>query len=151
MDRFHRGLAAGIIAGIPMNIWDLFSYHYLKFSNLRYLDWNSVMIFGHLPYTMGEVIFALLSQFLLAGFLGMIFTYLIELKITSRNHWLKGVVFGYLAGYLIFAVAVTFQVPYIITRSLDTVITQFIGALIWGLTMSYILSWLDKTKLVEKK
>ncbi|MGI6679814.1 MAG: hypothetical protein ACOX2Q_12460 [Dehalobacterium sp.] len=74
----------------------------------------------------------------------MIFAYLIELKITSRNYWLKGAIFSHIIGFLIFSVPVTFQVPYIATRSLDTVITQFIGALIWGLTMAYILSWLDK-------
>jgi len=85
MDRYHRGLVAGMIAGIPMNIWDLISYHYLRFSELRYLDWSAVTIFGHLPKGNAEIAFALISHFFWVGFLGMIFAFLIG-KITSRKY-----------------------------------------------------------------
>ncbi|MCR6545705.1 hypothetical protein NVS47_09320 [Dehalobacterium formicoaceticum] len=150
MDRFFRGFAAGVLAGIPMNIWDLFSYYYLHFSDLRYLDWSAVTIFGHLPHSMGELVFALFSHFLWVGFMGTIFAYLIELKITSRLYWLKGIIFGYVAGFLIYAAGIALKMPHIMTRSLDSVITQFIGASIWGFTMAYLLHRMDNTSLAKK-
>lgn len=43
MDRFYRGVIAGTVGGIIMNIWDLFSYYVLDFADLRYLDWAAVL------------------------------------------------------------------------------------------------------------
>lgn len=146
MDRYHRGLCAGMIAGIPMNIWDLFSYHYWDFSKLRYLDWSSVMIFGHLPKNNAELAFALISHIFWVGFLGIVFAFLIGEKITSRKFWLKGLEYGYIAGFLIYAAGIAFKLPEIMIRSVDTAVSQFIGGSIWGLTMAFVLKWLDTTQ-----
>lgn len=150
MDRYHRGLVAGMIAGIPMNIWDLISYHYLYFSKLRYLDWSSVTIFGHLPKSNAEIAFALASHFFWVGFLGMIFAFLMGEKITSRKYWLKGLEYGYIVGFLIYAAGIAFKMPEITMRTAGTAVSQFIGGSIWGLTLAFVLAWLDTTPLVKE-
>jgi len=45
-DRFTRGLAAGIIAGIVMNLVNFFTHYVLRISDLRLLDWASILIHG---------------------------------------------------------------------------------------------------------
>ena len=49
MDRVMKGVIAGVLGGIVMNIWSFISVYILKFSNLLYLDWLSVMLYGHKP------------------------------------------------------------------------------------------------------
>jgi len=148
MDRFNRGFLAGIIAGIPMNIWDLASYHLLKFSNLRYLDWGSIMLFGRLPENTVQITLGLVSQLMWVGLLGIIFSYLVPL-ITSRKHVFKGAVYGYLIGFVIYSIPVVFGTKYLSTSSTGTTITQLIGGLIWGITLAEALRKLDEKRLVN--
>jgi len=142
MDRFTRGLVAGMVGGVVMNAWDLTSYHLLHFSKQRYLDWASVLIYGNLAKDFPGVTFALISHLFWVGFLGVIFAFLIP-HITSGKYLLKGGTFGFIAGFFIYAIGIAFKMPVIINRTTGTAISQFLGGTIWGIVLAATLQWLD--------
>lgn len=144
MDRFSRGLIAGMAGGVLMNIWNLISYYFLNMADRRYLDWASVLIFGHLPTTFTETVYAQITQLIWAGFLGTIFAYVIP-GVTSRTPLLKGTIWGFITGFILYAIAIIVRMPYFTRISTGTSISQFIGGIIWGLTMAYTLKLLDTT------
>lgn len=131
-----------------MNIWDLFSYHILNYSKLRYLDWGSIMLFGQLPKNSLQFLLGLISQFLWAGFLGIIFSFLVPL-ITSRTHLIKGAFYGFITGFIIYAIPVVFGTKYLSTSSTETTVTQIIGGLLWGVSLAEVLHILDKNSLIK--
>lgn len=145
MDRFYRGLIAGMVGGVLMNLWDLISYHLFHFSKLRYLDWAGMIMYGELPKSNLAVIFALISHLIWVGFLGVVFAFLIP-SITSRKYLIKGLTYGFLTGFIIYAAGIAFKMPVISHRTPETAISQFIGGTIWGLTLAYTLRWLDTKK-----
>jgi uncharacterized membrane protein YagU involved in acid resistance len=146
MDRFFRGFIAGISGGLAMNVWSFFSYYVLNFTDKRFLDWTSVILYGHLPNSVLEAVYALLIQILWVGLLGILFAYLVPV-ITSRGYLLKGAIYGLLMGFIIYAVTTVYKVPNLTTFNLATVFSNHIGGLIWGLTMAYVLYRLDTTPL----
>lgn len=145
MDRFLRGLISGVIGGVVMNIWSMTSYYFFHFSNRRFLDWAAVLIFGHLPSNIYETLLALLTQILWAGFLGILFAYFIPV-ITSRDYLLKGAFWGFISGFIMYALAILLNMPYFHAVSFDTVLSQMIGGILWGLTLAYTLERLDRVK-----
>lgn len=137
-----------MVAGIPMNGWDLISYYWLHFSKLRYLDWAGVVMYGEIPKTPIAVAFALISHFFWVGFLGVIFAYLIP-TLTPRGYLVKGFTFGFITGFIIYAIGIAFKFPIILHRTTGTTISQFIGGSIWGVTLALMLRWLDTTPKVK--
>lgn len=146
MDRFYRGLLAGIIGGVAMNVWSLFSYHILHFSNRRFLDWAGVIMYGHLPKTTFQAVYALTTQLIWVGLLGILFAFLVP-KVTSRSYLGKGVFYSLSMGLIIYAIPRLFKIPELIITPTTTVISNHIGAIIWGLTMAHVLRLLDTTPL----
>ncbi|MFZ7103317.1 MAG: hypothetical protein ACOWWO_11780 [Peptococcaceae bacterium] len=150
MDRFNRGLIAGVLASIPMNIWDLFAYHILNYSNLRYLDWGCIMLFGHLPTNLVQSLLGFASQLMWVGFLGVIFSFLTPF-ITSKTYLIKGAFFGFITGFIIYAIPVVFGTKYLSTSSTGTTVTQIFGGLIWGISLAKILTILNQKILLKVK
>lgn len=148
MDRFSRGLLAGIVGGVLMNIWSLISYYILDVADRRYLDWSSVLLFGHLPTNLTEAVYAQITQLIWAGFLGVIFAYIAP-EITSRAYLLKGTIWGFITGFILYAVAILVRMPYFTKISTGTSITQFLGGIIWGTSLAYTLRLLDTTPKVR--
>ncbi|SFG69578.1 hypothetical protein SAMN05660649_02393 [Desulfotomaculum arcticum] len=150
MDRTFRGAIAGIIGGIIMDVWDLISYHFLQIGSFRYLDWAAMMIYGEPPENIYETIVSLITQVLWAGFLGIIFSFIL-IKITSRGYLIKGALYGFIASFIIFAIPVLFKVPHLDQTGPNTQISHFIGAIIYGVTTAAVLHWLDSTPGVKNK
>lgn len=44
MDRFSRGLIAGIIGGIAMNLWSAIAVNILNWQIIRFIDWAGIII-----------------------------------------------------------------------------------------------------------
>ena len=110
MDRFFRGFLAGLLAGIPMNIWSLFSYHIIGFGQLRLLDWMGIILYGDLPVTFGEQAYALWVQIFGLGCLGVLFAYLIA--VTSSWWYVgKAVIYSGVVSFVAYALPLLFQVP----------------------------------------
>lgn len=146
-DRFTRGMAAGLLAGIPVVAVNQTSY-YIKLSSLRYLDFASLMIFGGLPQNRGEVWFAFFVMWGFFGILGSVFSLLIP-TIMSENLILKGFVFGFSVWFIIFAVTALFKVPELQNISLNNAFSSFIGAIIWGLALGFAFGWLNSKQQVN--
>lgn len=143
MDRFFRGLTAGIVGGIAMNLWSAFAVSILDLKIRRFIDWAGVILYGDLPRTHFQGLFALIIQLLWVGLLGIIFAYLISYT-TSRGYLLKGAYYGVVIGLIIYAIPALFRTPYLTLHSTATVLSNHTGGLIWGLTMAQTLRWLDK-------
>jgi len=142
MDRSIRGLLAGVAGAIIMNIWDFVSFYILKFSNLLYLDWAAIMIYGDKPANTLEYYFSLLTQIGWSGFLGIIFAFSIP-YITSRNFLIKGGFYGFISTFIIYAIPVLFKIPHLKDISSTTAISHSIGATAWGIVTAQVLYWLD--------
>ena len=148
MDRFTRGLIAGIVGAVAMNLWTVIAVNILNWQIIRFIDWAGVILYGELPRTHLEGFFALVIQLLWGGLLGIIFSFILP-HITSRAYLIKGVYFGIIAGFIIFAVPTIFQMPLLGKLSFITVLSNLIGGTIWGLTTAQTLHWLDSTQRVK--
>lgn len=141
MDRFTRGLVSGMAGGLVMNAWSFIAFS-LNIMHLRYLDWAGVILLGRLPSNVLETLFSLVIHIFWVGGLGVIFAFLLK-AVTTRYDLLKGIVYAVLVGFLTHVVPELFRHPYISGTSFDTVVSNFIGGALWGLTLAAGLRWLD--------
>lgn len=141
-DRLTMGFIAGLVGGIFMNIINLLVYAF-GISELRYLDWAAITIYGTRPVDLGETVFALGVQILFVGILGVIFAYLI-LLVTSKNYLLRGWLFGSSVWFSLYGITLLFDVEQTIPLRLGTAATDFVGASAYGLVLAVTLRWLDQ-------
>jgi len=142
LDRLIRGLMAGIAGGIVMNVLDFASYYIFQFSNLLLLDWASIVTYGHRPLNLTEYIFSLINQLGWAGFLGVIFAFVVPYR-GSKYLLFKGAVYGFIACFFITAAPIFFQLPYLKELSTNTAISHRITSIIWGIVVAQTLYWLE--------
>jgi len=147
-DRVARGFLAGVSGGVLMNILSYVSY-LLGVANLRYIDWPAIIITGHTPNNALETVFALLVQLIFVGFLGIVFTYLISTLIESSNHLFKGVLFGFISWFAIYAFTFLADVIKLTPLDMGTALTDFAGAVVFGLTLAQVLFQLDNRQGLE--
>lgn len=139
MDRTFRGLIAGIIAGIIMNIWNLTDFYLFRISNLRLLDWVAVLTSGEKSRSVFQSITDLIIQLIWDGFLGVIFAHLL-VKITSEGIIVKSVIFGTLCWFLFRALAIVFKVtPLIAGYNFPSRLSSLLGAVLWGVVLGFFL------------
>jgi len=141
-DRVTAGFISGIIAGIAMNIVDWIGF-IIGFHEERLLDWAAIAIYGHLPNTLAEIIFAQMGQLFFAGFLGFILS-VILLKLTSGNYLIKGLLFGLIAWFALYAISIAIRLPSLEQHTLNTTISHFISSSVYGLLLTFTLNWFDK-------
>lgn len=143
MDKFYRGLTAGVISGIPMNIWSLISYHLLEFGDLRFLDWAALMIYGNKSANIIQEIYASLMHFAWVGFLGVIFAYLVPVL---GPKWLlgKAIFYSFIIGFITYAIPVLFSTPELTSSPLETVLHNHLGGIIWGISLALVYQYLGK-------
>ncbi len=148
MDRLYRGAVAGIVGGIVMNAWSFFSYHILYFNTRRYTDWMGVIVYGDLPRTLAETLYALMLHLVWVGLLGVLFAYLIPHN-NSRGYLLTGAFYGLASGIIIYAIPTLLRTPYISKFPFNTTISNHIGAILWGVTLAYTLRWLYNSSKLD--
>ncbi|EHQ88403.1 hypothetical protein [Desulfosporosinus youngiae] len=134
-DRFYYGFFAGLIAGIPMVLFNLFSYYVLDFAQMRLLDWMSIILYGRLPLNAFDSILAQVVHFGFLGFLGIAFAYYVPL-VRSRHYLFKGWVFSLSVFSLLYATTLFFQVPGLEMIQPYTVASNLISSTIFGLTLA---------------
>lgn len=142
MDRFFRGFIAGIIGGIFMNIWSVLAYYVIKISEIRFLDWASVFLYGHMPLSIPEALYALIIQIGFAGGLGVLMAYFIQ-GVGSQGYLLKGIVFGFGIFFLIYSIPTLFNTPGLVIIPFFSALSNNIGGIIWGFTTAYCLGYFD--------
>lgn len=137
-DRLTRGLIAGIIAGIVMDIYS-FAVYDLNLSTLRYPDWSGIVIFNHTPpFQSWELVLATITQIFFTGVMGIVFTYLIP-QVTSRNFLLKGWLYGSSIWFAIDIFDTLFKVDGLGQVPFLTAVTNYIGAAIFGLVLAEVI------------
>lgn len=141
-DRLVAGFIAGAAGGIVMNIYIQLAW-FFNLTQVRYVDWASVLLYGHRPHGVGDAVFAQIVQVIFAGILGILFAYLI-LAISSRHYLLRGAIFGFAAFFLIYGATLLFELHEVIPLELPTVAVDFAGAGIFGLVLAETLHLLDK-------
>lgn len=134
-----------MVAGIAMNVIDWAGF-LLRLYQERLLDWAAVIIYGRLPITTGEILFAQLGQIFFAGILGTIFSSFL-LKWTSENYLIKGWFYGILVWFSIYALSTILRIPTLAQHTFNTVVSHFISGSVYGLVLPYTLNWLDKEKV----
>lgn len=150
MDRVSRGFASGVIAGILMNAVNLIFFYIFKLTQIRFVDWASIVLFGHRPENFNQLLLNLVFNLLWDGFFGVIFAVMIP-KITSRIYLFKGVVYGVFLTFVFRAIATLFGLPFLTNKF--PILTHEINTLtvaVWGFSLAYGLKILDKKPLSEQ-
>lgn len=144
MDRTFRGLVAGTIAGVAMNIWNLADYYFFRVSNVRLLDWVAVLTSGEKSQSGFQIITDFIIQIIWDGFLGAIFAHLL-IKISSKGIMIKATLYGALLWFFIRSIAVLFRLnPLIIGQTFPGRLSNLLGAVLWGIVLGYLLQRFDK-------
>lgn len=125
-----------------MTIWDLIAFHFLDFSEHRYLDWSSVMLLGDRPSSSIKIIYSQFIHLIWAGFLGVIFAFLIII-IGNKGLILKGSIFGFVLGIIFYAIPKLFETFHLYDTPIESVISNHLGSVSWGLVTAYILIFLN--------
>lgn len=142
-DRFIRGFVAGLIAGIAMNVLNYTLFYLLNFTSLRLLDYAGIALFGHKATNLLEAVLGQLGQLFFSGILGVVFAYLVT-EINSGYLLLKGLTFSLVVWFSVFTIGLLFKVPHLIQPPVKTVISNLLGAAVYGLSLPLILNWLDR-------
>lgn len=148
-DRFTRGFLSGIFAGVPTLMYAL-TAQALKWTNIRWAHFASILIFGRTYTNLPENLFSEFAVFFFCGLVGVIFAFIIS-KITSQNYLLKGWVYSVSIWFFAFSVIFLFKIHQLPLVSLKSALSNLIEATIWGLFLGYCLHWFDnKLKLNSK-
>lgn len=140
-DRFTRGIIASLFGAIIITAPNLVLGHYLGI--MRYLDFASILIYGHKPQSGLEAVFGFVVAYLFLATLGGIFAYVIT-GITSMNLLLKGGLFGALIWFVSYTITLLFKVPELADIPLKSAFFNLVSGIVWGISMAYALLWLDR-------
>lgn len=147
-DRFTKGFIAGVIAGLTMNIWS-WAVGSMKLTTLRMADWAGLILYGHRPpFDTTEFMIAQIAQLFFCGALGVFFAYFIT-WVKSRNIYLKGLLFSFMNWFACYSVATLYKVDGVIPIPVQTVVSNLIGATIFGLALAAALKALTPQKASE--
>ncbi|HHT49557.1 MAG TPA: hypothetical protein GXZ98_09730 [Firmicutes bacterium] len=143
MDLFWKGFLSGSGSGIMLNLWGFFIKNLLPVANRNYVDWTAVIISGVLPTTWYEFLYALITNLIWCGFLGILFAYLLP-KLTSDRFLLKGAIYGFMIGFLIHGSAILLRMPFFTMIPFRTSSSLAFGGLLWGVLTAALLRWLER-------
>lgn len=134
MDKLQAGITAGIAGWIATFSWNI-PLHYLGISKLRYMDFVAVLTYGHFPKNALESSFALAITVVWFVLLALVFS-----RFAGKSHLVfKGVAYGGAIWIGSYWITLLFHVPEIQDIDVVTSFCNFVGGLLYGLTMSYVL------------
>ena len=136
-DRVLVGFFAGILAAVGADIanWILYG---LGLTEIRFLEWASVLFLGHLPVNSIEVIVSQLAQIVWDGLMGVIFIMLIP-RIKSDYIVYKGGMYAVALHFGFRAITVIFKVPPLNSISVATFLSFIVCSIIWGLLVGWFI------------
>lgn len=144
-DKLARVLVAGLIGGIVMDVFD-YLLHIMKLSEYTHWHWASIVTYGHQPASFGEVVFGEMTNLIFTMILAVIFAFGLSRVIANHNLKLRGLTFGIGVWFVVNALAVMYGLPDL-DLTLGLTISNLITAIIYGLTMSSVLHWLDNDQV----
>lgn len=140
-DRVTRGVIAGIAGAV---VQDIYSYAIRIFglADRIYMDYARAMIL-YKPYKgLLASIVSFLGHMMADILFAVVFVYIIN-KTSSRYYLFKGLVYGGIIWYLLIGLGTLFRLPVFTVAPPKTAFALFIGALIYGLVISYVLKLLE--------
>lgn len=149
-DTFLKGYIAGLVASVATTVVDLISYS-INFTQVRYLDFASIIMFERFPTTTNETVFAQAIDIFWQGFLGTMFALIITKVITPNYLKIKGWLFGTGVWFAIYGASRLFSLPALGRVSLQTSFSHFITASVFGLVLAYSYEWLTKVSTTENE
>lgn len=142
-DRLLNGTLAGLLGGIVMNAANLFAYHVLRITTLRHYDWVGQVLYGHLPRALPDRLFALIIHLLWTAGVGVFFAYLAPL-VTTRYRLFRGAAFGVGLWMLVTSLSYVIQTPNPLKVNWTSNATNLVTATLLGLTIAWVLDWLEE-------
>lgn len=140
-DRYTIGFITGAIAGFLADLTNFLLTKVFRIGKVGYEDFASVLVFGEIPSTIGQSIFAHFVQLFFSALVGAVFAYWIK-KVSERNLMFKGISFGLFIWFFAFSVSQLFKLQYLQKLDLETVIVNNIAAIIYGIMLGISLRWL---------
>jgi len=141
-DRFARGVIAGFAAALCQTALNIFSYFVLHVPGGRYYNFAASLVLGKKSSTVSEAIFSVIIQIGFATAMGVLFAYLI-LGIKSKNHILKGMLWGLTIWFASYAVITLFKIETGLKINIFSATSNAITSAVWGILLVMILRWLD--------
>lgn len=137
MDRLSKGLLAGIIGAIPMNLLNL-AFYQLKLADIRFVDYSGIIMLGNAPNDLQSFIYSLFIQIIWSGILGIGLAFLYP-HINSNGYYLKGTLYGFLLGFTFRCIVALYRVPELrISTPLSSEI-NLCAIVLWGLTAAFLI------------
>lgn len=143
-DRVTRGFIAGVAGGAAMSVLNLLSY-LLGIAEILYLDWAATLIYGYRYATAAEAAVAQAGQLFFSGIGGIIFAALIP-RISRRNLFFKGIMWGLSIWFGTYAITALFKVGPLLPIKVDTVLSNIVGAATYGLVLAWVMQYLEERR-----
>lgn len=144
MDRTFRGLTAGILAGIIMNLWNLPDYYFMQITQIRFLDWAAVLVTWSRPTSSFVTIVFLIIHLLWDGLLGIVFAHLL-VSITTKGIIIKSCFFSVMIWFIFKILVNLCRVPFLSgIQPIPGAMSNLFAVILWGISLGYILMRLDK-------
>lgn len=128
-----------------MEAWNLFDHYYLHLTQVRFLDWVSVLVTLKEPHnTLGFMASLLFQVIVWNGFLGALFAQMLTVT-TSYGVVYKAVIFSLILWFVFKIVVNLYQVPILSgIHSVAGALSGLGAIILWGLTLGFALKRLDR-------
>jgi hypothetical protein len=145
-DRFTCGFLAGILGGMSASAVNTPLY-LLKLSEFRLIDFAGVLIYGHTPKTLPEIILGYLIHWGFAGFGAGVFVFLVRL-IKEDNFLFKSAIYGVGVWFIVFVVTELYKMPQFKTINFPSALITLAASAAYGIVMGLLFKYLEKRFLV---
>ncbi len=146
-DNFIPGLVVGGISGTLINFVEIVLIDWLKFGQIRFMDYAGLLAYGRQFYGFPENLLAFFIQVGLSATLGVLFIYIID-RVSTKDLLLKGIFFALNFWYFIFTLVLLFKVPYVLVVTFKGAAENLLSSSLFGvfLAESYQMIYLRKNR-----
>ena len=148
-DRLIRGALAGIIGGLLLIGSNFFSQYLLHFAKTNWSESMSQLIMGHGVKNAMDLIVSICFECIWNSFLGVLF---VRLVIPEKEGSYLGRALGlnFIAWFFLQAIGTMYHIKTIDLVQWQTVISNWIGITIFGITMAWLTKKWDKLEAKEE-
>lgn len=141
-DVMTKGIIAGIAAAVVQNIFALIT-RAAGYSIMTYADYARAILFERQYSGTFAQFLGYIGHFAWDTLLGVIFVYLVK-STSDKFLVLKSIAYGVVIWYLVKGAPTFFRLPAFLNISPGSMFFYFIGSILFGLTISFTLKYLDK-------